>query len=36
MTDVWGDRAEAYRSTATHATDADLDIVVEMCNRRTA
>ncbi len=32
MTDVWGDRAEAYKSSTTHATDADLDVVVEMCN----
>ena len=32
MTDVWGDRAEAYRASTTHATDADLDIVVEMCD----
>jgi SAM-dependent methyltransferase len=32
MTDVWGDRADAYRASATHAHDADLDIVVEMCN----
>jgi ubiquinone/menaquinone biosynthesis C-methylase UbiE len=32
VTDVWGDRAEAYRVSATHAHDADLDVVVEMCN----
>jgi ubiquinone/menaquinone biosynthesis C-methylase UbiE len=32
MSDVWSDRAEAYRSSSTHATDADLDTVVEMCN----
>ena len=32
MTDVWSDRADAYRSSKTHATDADLDTVVEMCN----
>jgi SAM-dependent methyltransferase len=32
MSDIWGDRADAYRSSATHAHDADLDIVVEMCN----
>jgi SAM-dependent methyltransferase len=32
MSDLWSDRAEAYRSSATHATDADLDTVVEMCN----
>ena len=32
MSDPWNDRAEAYRSSVTHATDADLDIVVEMCD----
>ena len=32
MSSLWDDRAEAYRSSVTHATDADLDIVVEMCN----
>jgi SAM-dependent methyltransferase len=32
MTDLWGERAEAYRDSVTHATDADLDVVVEMCN----
>ena len=32
MTDVWSDRADAYRSSPTHASDADLDTVVEMCN----
>ena len=32
MTDVWSSRAEAYRSSPTHASDADLDTVVEMCN----
>jgi ubiquinone/menaquinone biosynthesis C-methylase UbiE len=32
MSDPWDDRAEAYRTSVTHATDADLDIVVEMCN----
>jgi SAM-dependent methyltransferase len=32
MSDVWGGRAEAYRQSATHAHDADLDTVVEMCN----
>ncbi|MGZ4291018.1 MAG: class I SAM-dependent methyltransferase [Gaiellaceae bacterium] len=30
MTDIWGDRAEAYRTSVTHASDADLDTVVEM------
>jgi len=32
MSNLWDDRAEAYRTSVTHATDADLDIVVEMCN----
>jgi SAM-dependent methyltransferase len=32
MSDVWGTRAQAYRDSETHATDADLDVVVEMCN----
>ncbi len=32
MTDVWGERAQAYRDSVTHATDADLDTVVEMCD----
>jgi SAM-dependent methyltransferase len=32
MTDLWSDRAEAYRDSPTHAGDADLDTVVEMCN----
>ncbi|HEY6962320.1 MAG TPA: methyltransferase domain-containing protein, partial [Gaiellaceae bacterium] len=32
MTDVWSDRAQAYRDSPTHAGDADLDTVVEMCN----
>jgi SAM-dependent methyltransferase len=32
MTDVWDSRAEAYRESPTHASDADLDLVVEMCN----
>ena len=32
MSSPWNDRAEAYRSSVTHATDADLDIVVEMCD----
>jgi SAM-dependent methyltransferase len=31
MTDVWSSRADAYRESPTHASDADLDIVVEMC-----
>ena len=32
MTDAWSSRASAYRDSPTHASDADLDIVVEMCN----
>jgi SAM-dependent methyltransferase len=29
---VWDERAELYRRSATHATGADLDAVVELCN----
>jgi SAM-dependent methyltransferase len=32
MSDVWSSRVSAYRDSPTHASDADLDIVVEMCN----
>ena len=32
MTDVWIARADAYRESPTHAGDADLDTVVEMCD----
>lgn len=32
MSDPWAGRAEAYRTSATHAADADLDVVVEMCD----
>ncbi|HZP74032.1 MAG TPA: class I SAM-dependent methyltransferase [Gaiellaceae bacterium] len=31
MKDVWDERAEAYRTSVTHATDADLDLVVAFC-----
>ena len=31
MTDVWNDRAEAYRTSTTHATGEDLDLVVAWC-----
>jgi ubiquinone/menaquinone biosynthesis C-methylase UbiE len=31
MTDVWNDRADAYRRSAIHATGEDLDLVVEWC-----
>jgi SAM-dependent methyltransferase len=29
--DLWSDRADAYRESATHASGADLDLVVEWC-----
>ena len=32
MTNLWDERADAYRTSPTHASDADLDTVVEMCN----
>ena len=31
-TNAWDDRAEAYRTSVTHATGDDLDAVVELCN----
>jgi ubiquinone/menaquinone biosynthesis C-methylase UbiE len=31
MTDLWSDRAEAYRTSVTHASGDDLDMVVEWC-----
>jgi SAM-dependent methyltransferase len=31
MTDLWSDRAQAYRDSATHATGDDLDLVVAWC-----
>lgn len=31
MTDAWSSRAEAYRTSVTHATDPDLDTVVALC-----
>jgi SAM-dependent methyltransferase len=31
VTDVWSERAEAYRESPTHATGDDLDLVVEWC-----
>jgi SAM-dependent methyltransferase len=31
VTDVWSDRADAYRDSATHGSGADLDLVVEWC-----
>ena len=30
--DIWDDRAEAYRTSITHATDPDLDLVVALCD----
>jgi SAM-dependent methyltransferase len=32
VNEVWSDRAEAYRTSVTHATGRDLDLVVEMCD----
>ena len=31
MTDVWSERAQAYRDSATHSEGPDLDLVVEWC-----
>jgi SAM-dependent methyltransferase len=31
MTDVWSDRADAYRKSAIHSQGEDLDLVVEWC-----
>ena len=31
MTELWDDRAQAYRDSKTHAEGADLDLVVEWC-----
>lgn len=31
MTDVWSDRADAYRKSAMHASGEDLDLVVAWC-----
>jgi SAM-dependent methyltransferase len=31
VTDLWSERAEAYRSSAIHAAGEDLDLVVEWC-----
>ena len=31
MTDLWNERAEAYRVSQTHASGDDLDLVVEWC-----
>jgi len=32
VSNVWDQRAEAYRTSATHAAGEDLDAVVELCN----
>jgi SAM-dependent methyltransferase len=32
MSNPWDERAELYRTSATHATGDDLDAVVELCN----
>jgi SAM-dependent methyltransferase len=31
MTEIWNDRAQAYRESAIHASGDDLDLVVEWC-----
>jgi len=31
VTDIWNERAEAYRTSQTHASGDDLDLVVEWC-----
>jgi SAM-dependent methyltransferase len=31
VTDLWNDRAQAYRDSATHAAGSDLDLVVAWC-----
>ena len=35
MSDVWSERAEAYRTSPTHAAGVDLESVVELCNPHT-
>jgi SAM-dependent methyltransferase len=32
VTDIWNERAAAYRTSQTHATGDDLDLVVEWCD----
>lgn len=34
MTNVWSDRAEAYRTSAVHSAGRDLDLVIELCEPR--
>ena len=36
MSNAWDDRAEAYRTSVTHASDPDLDMVVALCSGRRA
>ncbi len=31
MTDVWAERAEAYRASPVHASGPDLDLVIQLC-----
>ena len=31
MTDVWSERAEAYRTSPVHAAGEDLDLVIQWC-----
>ena len=35
MTDLWSDRADAYRTSAIHSAGEDLDLVVEWCEPGT-
>ncbi len=35
MTDLWNERAEAYRTSQTHATGDDLDLLVAWCEPRS-
>jgi hypothetical protein len=36
VTDLWNERAQAYRESQTHASGDDLDLVVEWCGRHPA
>jgi SAM-dependent methyltransferase len=35
MTDVWSDRAQAFRDSVTHREGEDLDLVVELCEPKS-
>ncbi len=35
MTDVWSERAEAYRTSPVHAAGEDLDLVIRWCEPAT-